>query len=80
MVVDLRSEYEFLHAAVRVLAAACPQMTGGASPLVDRFVNLVPPPPTTRASLRAFLGILRAHPQTVHALFSTSLVDDRRAT
>ena len=62
-------ESKDLHAATDVLAAAIPQLPVAMRSLVRRFLAMVPPPPTTVASLAGFLHRLRGDRGLLRDLF-----------
>ncbi|MGH3564897.1 MAG: hypothetical protein ACRDRH_02450 [Pseudonocardia sp.] len=68
-------ESKDLYAATSVLAAAAPMFVGETRRVINRFLDLVPAPPTNRASLGAFMQRLRADPGLVEALSSLALGD-----
>ena len=59
-----------LYAATAVLATAAPLLAAEPRGVIDRFLQLVPQPPTSRASLAEFLRRLRADSDLVGTLFS----------
>jgi hypothetical protein len=68
-------ETKDLHGAIRTFRAACPSLPTPLRALAERFLELVPPPPTTRQSLRQFLDNAAAEPNLIQHLFSADLTD-----
>lgn len=62
-------ETKDLHGAIRVLAR-CATLPAPLGALARRFRDLVPPPPTTRHTLRQFLNNAASHPTLIDELFS----------
>lgn len=63
-------ETKELHGAIRTLRAARTTLPEPLNAFTERFLRLVPPPPTTRQSLRQFLNNAMAEPELIHQLFS----------
>lgn len=74
----IHRETKDLHGAIRILRAACPTLPASLRALVERFLRLVPAPPTTRQSLRRFLDNATANPDVIQHLFSADLTDTAR--
>jgi hypothetical protein len=68
-------ETKDLHGAIRTLTAARATLPGPLGTLVERFLRLLPPPPTTRQSLRRFLDNTAAEPALLEDLFSADLTE-----
>jgi hypothetical protein len=68
-------ETKDLHGAIRTLRATCPTLPTPLRTLTERFLELVPPPPTTRRSLRQFLDHAAVEPNLIQHLFSADLTD-----
>lgn len=62
-----------LYAATATLGAAASVLTAEPRRLIHRFLDLVPAPPTSRASLTEFLRRLRTEDSLVNTLFSLPL-------
>lgn len=68
-------ETKDVHGAIRTLRAACPSLPTPLRALAERFLELMPAPPTTRQSLRRFLDNAAAEPTLLQHLFSADLTD-----
>lgn len=72
----IERETKDLHGAIGTLHAACATLPPPLGALAERFLQLVPPPPTTRQSLRQFLDNAASEPDVIQAVFSTDLTHD----
>lgn len=68
-------ETKDLHGATRTLHSACGSLPLELRALAERYLALVPPPPTTQQSLRALLESAASQPRLVQQLFSAGLFD-----
>jgi hypothetical protein len=70
----IERETKDLHGAARILAAALPRTAEPLRSQIQRFLELVPPPPTTGRSMRKLLDAILSEPGLTQDFFSTDLV------
>ncbi|MGH4018609.1 MAG: hypothetical protein ACRDT0_05070 [Pseudonocardiaceae bacterium] len=73
-------ETKDLHGAIRTLRAACASLHPPLGTLTEWFLQLVPPPPTTRQSLRRFLDNVASEPDVLQELFSADFTHEAGLT
>jgi hypothetical protein len=71
-------ETKDFHGAVRILHTGLDILPAAVQVLAQRFLALVPPPPTTRDSLQRFLDDLARHAGLVNDFFSSDLTTQLR--
>jgi hypothetical protein len=69
-------ETKELHGAINTLRAAYTTLPRPLAALTERFLQIVPPPPTTRQSLQRFLDSAASQPELIQELFSADFTHE----